>query len=1070
MPFRLAFAVTEAGPEAAAGDYFTALELGTALQARFGWHIEYRSKNDEGEGWYDLAGIDLLVVMVEEYELPAIRNASLHLVTIAWARNWFERWCYHPWVADYDLHLASSRQAADFMSQRTGKLARLLRIATNPGRFNTDGRPARPTLDYVFTGHYWQAERDIVDALSALPTHYRGAIYGKNWEQVPALAHLHRGFVPYGQIHEVYRQATIVIDDANHVTKEWGAANSRVFDALAAGCLVITNSQSVSDDAFDGRLPVYESPEGLANLLERYLNNEDERSHLLDELRGMVLARHCYAHRAMELGVHLRSLRKQGIDFVAATSVRESTLPAPAAEESPQRQPDHAMPKHRPFVSFVVPLFNHLAETREMLASLQASLPEGLDYEIILADDASTDGTASWLKTLRDPRIKVLISETNRGYAANNNAGVRLATGQLLGLLNNDLLFEPGWLEPMLAVLLSPDLKAGLVGNVQYRVADGAVDHAGVRMNRDGELEHIRTLPATDTAYTPAFAVTGACVLLRKADFEAVGGFDTAYRNGAEDIDLCFKLRRLGRDIVVANQSRIRHHVSLSRGPASLNDIRNSRVLYTAWRKEIKRKLSIVWRDLLAQAPAAYADTLEGALDPNFGASPLTAWRVAEAILQRQAARWAWLLEGGQKPAEDLERLSLDALPAAGLCFRHRFEIDLTFYGDEVKWSFRDRLSPRTARIIDEEPDLASREGHLAALRLLLPPCIPLAPRLVREHPESDADAHFWQFPAITERLAFDNHAALPLPPWQPKFSGPVQAYLGLPWATYIDKQTTPEDVRQVFRTRLHGYRALATEWGLAWGEDVRIHTICQHIYWARLLPLWAELGITDIHLSHCEPKSADIASKYGLRVHSWPLAAANVVNPERREGLAIGKPIAERKRLASFIGAHMAHYRSEIRLRLQDEIQRAGAQDVLYELRDDWHFNPQVYDAQVRGKVLTAEDHTRERVAMIRYNELLSDSIFALCPEGAGPNTIRLWEALAVGAIPVVFVEDWIWPEVPGGNWDSAVICLRRDEVTGIIERLRRLRQTELDRLVRMQQTGMGLYEKFAKLRCFEG
>jgi len=145
-----------------------------------------------------------------------------------------------------------------------------------------------------------------------------------------------------------------------------------------------------------------------------------------------------------------------------------------------------------------------------------------------------------------------------------------------------------------------------------------------------------------------------------------VGGFDTAYRNGAEDIDLCFKLRRLGQEIVVANQSRIRHHVSLSRGPASLNDIRNSRMLYTAWRKELMRELSTVWRDLLAQGPAAYADTLEISLDPSFAATPLTAWRVAKAILQRQAARWTWLLEGGQKPAKNFERLSLNALPAAG--------------------------------------------------------------------------------------------------------------------------------------------------------------------------------------------------------------------------------------------------------------------------------------------------------------------------------------------------------------------------------------------------------------------
>lgn len=305
MSIKLAFAVAESGPDTAAGDYFTALELGTALAARYGWQVDYLPKGDR---WYDMAGVDLLVVMVEEYELPAIRNASPKLITIAWARNWFERWCAHPWVAAYDLHLASSRRAVEFMSQRIGRLARLLRVATNLDRFNTIGRPAQPTLDYVFTGHYWQAERDIVPVLSALPDHYRGAIYGKHWEQVPNLAHLHRGFLPYLQIHKVYRQATIVIDDANHVTKQWGAANSRVFDALAAGCLVITNSRSVSEDAFDGRLPVYENPEDLANLLDRYLYDTEEHARVLNELRQEVLRRHCYRHRAMEFGLHLRRI------------------------------------------------------------------------------------------------------------------------------------------------------------------------------------------------------------------------------------------------------------------------------------------------------------------------------------------------------------------------------------------------------------------------------------------------------------------------------------------------------------------------------------------------------------------------------------------------------------------------------------------------------------------------------------------------------------------------------------------------------------------------------------------
>lgn len=318
-PLKLAFAVSETGPDASAGDYFTALELGTALQARYGWQIEYRTKGDD---WYDMTGIDLLVAMVENYELPAIHHAAPELITIAWARNWCERWCEQPWIADYSLLLASSLRITEYMSRRTGKLTRLLRIATNPARFNTDQRSATPALDYVFTGNFWQVQRDIVAALPAAPKQLRGAIYGKHWEQVPDLAHLIRSFVPYGQIHEVYRQAAIVIDDANHVTKEWGAANSRVFDALAAGCLVITNSKSVSDEVFRGCLPVYRDPADLASLLARYLANPEERGRLVDQLRSMVLKKHNYSRRAFEFGIHLQSVGFRAISLAEINRVR----------------------------------------------------------------------------------------------------------------------------------------------------------------------------------------------------------------------------------------------------------------------------------------------------------------------------------------------------------------------------------------------------------------------------------------------------------------------------------------------------------------------------------------------------------------------------------------------------------------------------------------------------------------------------------------------------------------------------------------------------------------------------
>ena len=201
MTIKVVFAVTETGPEAAAGDYFTALELGTALEARYGWQVDYFPK---GDSWYDLAGVDVLITMVDEYELPLIRHAAPSLITIAWARNWFERWCDRPWIGDYSLLLASSRQAISYMSQRTGKLTRLLRIATNPARFNANQRGPTPEMHYVFTGSYWQSARDITTALIAIPPHFRGAVYGRHWEDVPKLADLHRGFISYDRILEVY--------------------------------------------------------------------------------------------------------------------------------------------------------------------------------------------------------------------------------------------------------------------------------------------------------------------------------------------------------------------------------------------------------------------------------------------------------------------------------------------------------------------------------------------------------------------------------------------------------------------------------------------------------------------------------------------------------------------------------------------------------------------------------------------------------------------------------------------------------------------------------------------------
>lgn len=298
------------------------------------------------------------------------------------------------------------------------------------------------------------------------------------------------------------------------------------------------------------------------------------------------------------------------------------------------------------FVSFVIPLYNHLAESKEMLSTLQASLPDSLSYEIILADDASTDGTGAWLDSLNDPRVKVLKHETNLGFAANNNAAVRLADGAVLGLLNSDLIFSGGWFEPMLAVLESASLNSGLVGNIQRRLSDGSIDHAGVAISPQAQFSHLRDIPDLHNNHQRVIAVTGACVLILKEDFEAVGGFDETFLNGAEDIDLCYKLRAMGKSIHVATQSVVQHHVSLSRKRNTDQDIRNSQHLFSKWGKEIGRDLADVWRHLLTDDPLGYRNYIAGEFSSESLESPnLLANLIAKMMIDREQAEWARRLQ-----------------------------------------------------------------------------------------------------------------------------------------------------------------------------------------------------------------------------------------------------------------------------------------------------------------------------------------------------------------------------------------------------------------------------------------
>ena len=544
--FKVAFAVTEVGPDVAVGDYFTALELGSALRKLLRWEVVWLPQPQ----WYDVGDANALIAMTDHYDLTRLGPKAANLVKICWMRNWFDRWAGRPHFSRWDIRLCSSLKAAAHIEKRYGVTPSVLRIAANHKRFRP--RPEEKLYDYVFTGSYWNAPRDI-ELIDPAAIGLRFALFGKNWENHPQFRPYYKGFAPYHAMARIYNQSRLLVDDANSVTKEWGSVNSRVFDALASGTLVVTNSVTASAELFDNRLPVYDSPDSLREVLKRYLDDPSRYQETLEDLRERVLAAHTYDFRARELAKIILAHLQAG-----QVPSQRDPVPLPRGTVARQRQP---------LVSIVIPVCNRVHATANCLEALFRTTPDVC--EIIVVDNGSTDGTLQLLGQYGG-RIRVLRNAQDQGFARACNSGAVAAAAPLLLFLDNDVVVQPDWLPPLLTMAAQP-----LVGAAGSRLlsSDGAVLHAGmVIVERQGAISLLpRNAFAGETPATAACskatlvqAVSAACMLVNAADFRDAGGFDTAYGDGCADVDLCFKLARLGRQVVHVPASVVVRHESTS--------------------------------------------------------------------------------------------------------------------------------------------------------------------------------------------------------------------------------------------------------------------------------------------------------------------------------------------------------------------------------------------------------------------------------------------------------------------------------------------------------------------------
>jgi N-acetylglucosaminyl-diphospho-decaprenol L-rhamnosyltransferase len=230
-------------------------------------------------------------------------------------------------------------------------------------------------------------------------------------------------------------------------------------------------------------------------------------------------------------------------------------------------------------LSIIIVSYNAAAELERCVASLHAA-PPTIPHDITIVDNASTDGGVGIVHS-RWPDVRIITQAENRGFAAANNVGIRATRGELVLLLNSDTVVPPGAIDSLVARLRARP-SAAAVGPLLVDASGRAEISFGSMISPLAELRQkaIGRLYAAGAPIVTGWIdrltrtervvdwVSGACLLVFRADAESVGLLDERFFLYTEDVDFCAAIRARGREILFTPAASVTHLRGRSRSSA----------------------------------------------------------------------------------------------------------------------------------------------------------------------------------------------------------------------------------------------------------------------------------------------------------------------------------------------------------------------------------------------------------------------------------------------------------------------------------------------------------------------